>query len=62
VKNTDTASQKGYDAGKKVSGIERPIAVDPQGQPHAITITTAEVTDRKGALEAGYNDQGDFAA
>ena len=41
VKNTDTAGSKGYDAGKKVSGIKRHIAV-----------TTAEVTDRKGALQA----------
>ncbi|ENZ94417.1 IS1480a transposase [Xanthomonas fragariae LMG 25863] len=31
VKNTDTAGQKGYDAGKKVSGIKRHIAVDTQG-------------------------------
>lgn len=52
VKNTDTAAQKGYDAGKKVSGIKRHIAVDTQGLPHAIAVTTAEVTDRKGALLA----------
>ena len=52
VKNTDTAQQKGYDAGKKVSGIKRHIAVDSQGLPHAIAITTADVTDRKGALAA----------
>lgn len=52
VKNTDTASQKGYDAGKKVSGIKRHIAVDTQGLPHAVAVTTAEVTDRKGALLA----------
>jgi transposase len=52
VKNTDTAQHKGYDAGKKVSGIKRHIAVDNQGLPHAICVTTAEVTDRKGALEA----------
>jgi transposase len=52
VKNTDSARQKGYDAGKKVSGIKRHIAVDTQGLPHAITVTTAEVTDRKGALQA----------
>lgn len=31
VKNTDTAENKGYDAGKKVSGIKRHIAVDTQG-------------------------------
>ncbi len=52
VKNTDTAGQKGYDAGKKVSGIKRHIAVDTQGLPHTIAVTTAEVTDRKGALQA----------
>jgi transposase len=50
VKNTDTAQNKGYDAGKKVSGIKRHIAVDTQGLPHAIYVTTAEVTDRAGAL------------
>jgi len=52
VKNTDTAEKKGYDAGKKVSGIKRHIAVDTQGLPHVIHITTANVTDRDGALEA----------
>jgi transposase len=50
VKNTDTANKKGYDAGKKVSGIKRHIAVDTQGLPHAIHITTANVTDRDGAI------------
>lgn len=52
VKNTDTAEAKGYDAGKKVSGIKRHIAVDTQGLPHAIHVTTADITDRDGALEA----------
>lgn len=50
VKNTDTAERKGYDAGKKVSGIKRHIAVDTEGLPHAIHITTANVTDRDGAI------------
>ena len=50
MKNTDTAGHKGYDAGKKVSGIKRHIAVDTQGLPHAIHVTTADVTDRAGAL------------
>lgn len=50
VKNTDTAEQKGYDAGKKVSGIKRHIAVDTQGLPHGICVTTANITDRSGAL------------
>lgn len=52
MKNTDTANEKGYDAGKKVSGIKRHILVDSQGLPHAIAVTTAEVTDRQGALQA----------
>jgi transposase len=52
VKNTDTAQEKGYDAGKKVSGIKRHIAVDILGLPHAIAVTTANVTDRAGALLA----------
>lgn len=51
VKNTDTAENKGYDAGKKVSGIKRHIAVDTQGLPHAIHITTANITDREGAIK-----------
>ena len=52
VKNTDTTTEKGYDAGKKVSGIKRHLAVDTQGLPHAVAVTTAEVTDRQGALQA----------
>ena len=50
MKNTDTAENKGYDAGKKVSGIKRHIAVDINGLPHAIHVTTANITDRAGAL------------
>jgi transposase len=50
VKNTETAHLKGYDAGKKVSGIKRHLAVDTQGIPHAVHITAANVTDRAGAV------------
>ena len=49
IKNTDTVKEKGYDAGKKVSGIKLYIIVDTLGLPHAIHITPANVTDRKGA-------------
>jgi transposase len=48
----NTAALKRYDAGKKVSGIKHHIAVDTQGLPHAEAVTTAEMTDRKGALQA----------
>ena len=61
VKNTDTAGHKGYDAGKKVSGIKRHIAVDTQGLPHAIHVTTADVTDRAGALAMFYENRSGVA-
>ena len=51
IKNADTAEEKGYDAGKKISGIKLHIAVDTLGLPHAIHITCANITDRKGAQE-----------
>ena len=61
VKNTDTAAKKGYDAGKKVSGVKRHIAADTQGLPHAFAITTADATDRAGALEAFQAHTGTLA-
>jgi transposase len=51
VKNTDTAQEKGYDAGKKVSGIKRHLTVDILGLPLAIGVTTADVGDREGGLD-----------
>ena len=58
VKNSDTAQQKGYDAGKKVSGIKRHVGVDTQGIPHALHVPTADINDREGALamfrQAGF--------
>ncbi len=51
VKNTWIAGEKGYDAGKKVSGIKRHIAVDTNGLIHAIDVTTANITDREGAIQ-----------
>ena len=52
----DTAMEKGCDADKKVSGM-----VDTEGLPHALAVTTADVTDRKGcllALERGRDNPG----
>jgi transposase len=51
VKNADTAKEKGYDAGKKVSGIKRHIIVDTNGLPHAVLVTTANISDKAGAIE-----------
>ena len=50
MKNTDSAGSKGYDPGKKVSGIKRHVALDRQELPHAIHVTTADVTGHAGAL------------
>jgi transposase len=51
IQNADTAEEKGYDAGKKISGIKIHIAVDVLGLPYAILVTTADVSDRDGAVE-----------
>lgn len=51
VPNASSAETRGYDAGKKVSGIKRHVAVDTNGLPHCIHITAANVTDRSGAIE-----------
>ena len=62
VKNTETAQVKGYDGGKKVSGIKRHIAVDTQGLPHALAVTAANVTDRTGAIDMLGTAQVQFTA
>ena len=51
ISNADTARVKGYDAGKKKSGIKLHIGVDILGLPHTILITPADVNDRIGALQ-----------
>uniref|UniRef100_UPI0019D699B0 transposase n=1 Tax=Bacillus thuringiensis TaxID=1428 RepID=UPI0019D699B0 len=50
VKNTWIAGEEGYDAGKKMSEIKRHIAVGTNGLIHAIDVTTANITDRAGAI------------
>ena len=51
TKNGAFSDEKGYDAGKKVSGVKLHIAVDILGLPLALLVTTANVTDRNGAIE-----------
>lgn len=51
ISNADTARVKGYDAGKKKSGIKLHIGVDILGLPHTILITPTDVNDRTGALQ-----------
>lgn len=62
VKNTDTAREKGYDGGKNVSGIKRHIAVDTNGLLHGVEVTTANVTDRDGALAVAQRHRSDFSS
>ena len=38
------------------------IAVDTQGLPHALAVTTADVTDRKGCLLALKRDRDNLGA
>jgi len=49
VKTPDQAGERGYDAGKKISGRKRHMAVDSLGMILAITITSAAVQDRDAA-------------
>lgn len=51
VKNTYLASVKGYDGGKKISGIKLHIGVDINGLPHTLLVTAANVSDRDGTIE-----------
>ncbi|WP_308406073.1 IS5 family transposase [Streptomyces naphthomycinicus] len=53
VKAADTVSKatRGYDAGKKINGRKRHIAVDTKGLPVMITVTRADMTDRDAARE-----------
>ncbi len=54
VKAASTVGQasRGYDAGKKINGRKRHIAVDTLGLPVMITVTPADMSDRDAAKEA----------
>ncbi len=49
VKTTESGGPAGYDAGKKVKGRKRHIAVDVEGLPIVIAVHAANVQDRDGA-------------
>jgi putative transposase len=49
VKTPDQAGERGYDAGKKISGRKRHVAVDALGLILALMITPAAVQDRDAA-------------
>ena len=60
-------AQRGYDAGKKINGTKRHIAVDTLGLLLTVLVTAASVQDRDGAqpllvlLQLGYKLLGDKA-
>ena len=43
------AEKRGYDAGKKIVGRKRHIAVDTDGRLLAVNLTTADISDSAGA-------------
>lgn len=49
VKTPDQAGESGYDAGKKIKGRKRHVAVDTLGLVLAIMITSAAIQDRDAA-------------
>ena len=52
VKSTLVSSEdKGFDAGKKIKGINRHIIVDTLGLVLAVVIQSASVQDRDGAID-----------
>ena len=62
VQNTSSSEEKGYDAGKKVSGIKRHIVVDTMGLVHGFLVTTADTTDRNGAIAMVGLHRGELAS
>jgi transposase len=52
VKNTDCCNKetKGYDGGKKISGIKRHLLVDTMGLPQEIKVTPANTGERETIL------------
>ncbi|WP_144425364.1 IS5 family transposase [Lactiplantibacillus plantarum] len=61
VKNTATAENKGYDAGKKISGIKRHLAVDINGFPQAMHLRQVQNVLVDGGY-SGVNFQLDVAS
>lgn len=49
VKSTDPGRQRGFDAGKKVKGRKRHVAVDTMENLLAVCVHSAGMQDRRGA-------------
>jgi putative transposase len=52
VKMTDQAGERGYDAGKKVTGRKRHLLVDTLGLLLVVVVLAAQIQDREGAKMA----------
>lgn len=50
AKTTDVGGLRGYDAGKKVKGRKRHIITDTEGHLVGVTVHTADIQDRDGAV------------
>lgn len=50
AKTVDVAGSRGYDAGKKVNGRKRHIITDTEGHLVGLTVHTADIQDRDGAV------------
>ena len=51
VKTTESGGPRGHDAGKKIWGRKRHIAVDVEGTPIAMRVHAADIQGRDGAIE-----------
>lgn len=51
AKHVDRAQGKGYGEAKRVSGIKRHLTVDTEDFPCANAVTTADISDREGAMQ-----------
>jgi putative transposase len=60
VKNSETGGAKGFDAGKKISGIKRHLVVDTIGLVMKAVVHTADVQDREGAMLVFNRMKGKF--
>ncbi len=49
VKGTEVGGERGYDGGKKIRGVKRPIVVDSLGLLLVVMITAASLDDGTGA-------------
>src|SRR5262249_970721 len=49
VKGSRTSGRRGYDAGKKVKGTERPLLVDTMGLLLCVVVPAGNIQDRDGA-------------